>query len=51
MTNENKTKIDVTELNLWYGSNHALHNISVFGAFFILLNELNVCNLERIRVR
>lgn len=30
MTNpENKTKVKVEDLNLWYGDNHALHNISV----------------------
>ena len=26
---ENKIKVKVKELNLWYGDNHALHNISV----------------------
>ncbi|WP_419763692.1 MAG: phosphate ABC transporter ATP-binding protein PstB [Arcobacter sp.] len=26
---ENKTKVKVEDLNLWYGDNHALHNISV----------------------
>ncbi len=26
---ENKIKVKVDELNLWYGDNHALHNISV----------------------
>ncbi|RXK05761.1 phosphate ABC transporter ATP-binding protein PstB [Halarcobacter bivalviorum] len=29
MSNENNIKIDVNELNLWYGDNHALHNITV----------------------
>ncbi|AXH11218.1 phosphate ABC transporter ATP-binding protein PstB [Halarcobacter bivalviorum] len=29
MSNENNIKIDVSELNLWYGDNHALHNITV----------------------
>ena len=26
--NKNSVKVDVKELNLWYGDNHALHNIS-----------------------
>ncbi|XOB62514.1 phosphate ABC transporter ATP-binding protein PstB [Campylobacterota bacterium DY0563] len=26
---DNKIKVDVKELNLWYGENHALHNITV----------------------
>ncbi len=29
MSKENKVKIKVDELNLWYGDNHALHNISL----------------------
>ncbi|CAI8210222.1 MAG: phosphate ABC transporter ATP-binding protein PstB [Sulfurovum sp.] len=29
MGKDNKTKIKVDELNLWYGDNHALHNISM----------------------
>src|SRR5210317_1852829 len=29
MGKDNKTKIKVDELNLWYGDNHALHNISL----------------------
>ncbi len=29
MSNENKTKVKVDDLNLWYGDNHALHNINV----------------------
>ncbi len=31
MENENKNniKVNVKELNLWYGDNHALHNITV----------------------
>lgn len=29
MSKDNKTKIKVEELNLWYGDNHALHNISL----------------------
>jgi phosphate transport system ATP-binding protein len=28
MSKKNKTKIKVEELNLWYGDNHALHNIT-----------------------
>ncbi len=28
MSKDNKTKIKVEELNLWYGDNHALHNIT-----------------------
>jgi phosphate transport system ATP-binding protein len=27
--NKNKTKIDVKDLNLWYGENHALHQINM----------------------
>lgn len=27
--NKNNIKVDVKELNLWYGDNHALHNITV----------------------
>ncbi len=26
---KNKIKVDVKELNLWYGENHALHSITV----------------------
>jgi len=29
MAKDNVVKVDVKELNLWYGENHALHNISV----------------------
>jgi len=29
MSNKNSIKIDVNELNLWYGEHHALHNITV----------------------
>jgi len=29
MSNDNKVKVKVDDLNLWYGSNHALHGINV----------------------